>query len=311
MAAECAALHPAMALRRYVERYVYVSTQISPQIPKPLSPRPEAGIAFSLECRGRLSLEYACGRVTPHPAAAVFGPLSHRFADIRCMGHYRAFIILFRGTGYYRLFGTPPVELADRVSDACDVIGPSIRLVHEQLCGANRSARMTEIADRYLLSRLTGDELHPVHDMVEHIVWSHGRANVCELSDSSGLSARQIERKFLEQIGITAKRYARLARFRNAARLKLRDRALSWTDVSQAAGFYDHNHLVKDFRELVGATPSDYLRSISIAPATELWCTPVDGAIEDRVGRSSSVRRLHAALQPTNRPAPMGRKSTI
>lgn len=135
---------------------------------------------------------------------------------------------------------------------------------------------MAEIVDRYLLSRLTGNQLHPVHDMVEHIVSSCGRANVCQLSESSGLSARQIERKFLEQIGITAKRYARLARFRNAARLKLHDRALSWTDVSQAAGFYDHNHLVKDFRELVGATPSVYLRSISPAPATELWCTPAD-----------------------------------
>jgi AraC-like DNA-binding protein len=275
-AAESAALHPAMPLRRYVEPYVYVDTEVSPHIVKPLSPRPEAGIALNLNCRDSLSLEYGCGRVMAHPAAAVFGPLSHRFADIRCTGHYRAFIILFRGTGYYRLFGIPPVELADRVSDACDVIGPSVRLLHEQLCAANNPARMAEIADRYLLSRLTGDELHPVHGMVEHIVSSCGRANVCQLSESSGLSARQIERKFLEQIGITAKRYARLARFRNAARLKSLDRSLSWTDVSQAAGFYDHNHLVKDFRELVGATPSDYLRSISIAPATELWCTPED-----------------------------------
>jgi AraC-like DNA-binding protein len=42
--------------------------------------------------------------------------------------------------------------------------------------------------------------------------------------------------------------------------------------VSQAAGYYDHTHLVKDFRELVGATPSEYLQSIGIAPETELWC---------------------------------------
>jgi AraC-like DNA-binding protein len=273
---EFAAQHPAMPLRPYVEPYLYVDTQIPPQIAKPLSPRPEAGMAFSLNCGDNLNLEYACGRVMPHPAAAVFGPLSHRFADIRCTGHYRAFIILFRGTGYYRLFGIPPVELADRVSDACEVIGRSIGLVHEQLCAATNLACMAEIADRYLLPRLTGDDFYPVHGLVERIVSSQGRAHVCQLSESSGLSARQIERKFLEQIGITAKRYARLARFRYAARLKLQYRALSWTDVSQAAGFYDHNHLVKDFRELVGATPSDYLRSISIAPATELWCTPPD-----------------------------------
>lgn len=270
-AAECAGLRPAIRLRRHVERYVCVETPVSRHIAKPLSPRPETGISFNLDCRDRLSLEYTCGRLATHPTVAVFGPLSHRIADIRCTGHYRAFIILFRGTGYYRLFGIPPMELADRVSDACDVIGRAVSVVHEQLCAAKDAVAMAEIADRYLFSRLTGDEFHPVHGMVECLDSSHGSANLCQLAERSGLSVRQIERKFLEQVGITPKLYARLARFRNAARLKAQDRALSWTDVSQAAGFYDHNHLVKDFREFVGATPSDYLRSISIAPATELW----------------------------------------
>lgn len=276
MTTECAALHPATPLRHHVERYVYVDTPVSPHIVKPLSPRPETGIAFDLAGRGGLRVEYTCGQVGTQPTVAVFGPMSYRIADIRCTGHHRSFVILFKGTGYYRLFGMPPAELADRVSDARDVIGRTVRIVHEQLCAADSAVRMAEIADRYLLSRLTGGDLHPVHKMVERLVASHGRASLCELAERSGLSPRQIERKFLEQIGITPKRYARLARFRNAACLKAQHRALSWTDVSQAAGFYDHNHLVKDFRELVGATPSDYLRSISIAVETELWCAPAD-----------------------------------
>ena len=98
------------------------------------------------------------------------------------------------------------------MSDACDVIGRSVNLLHEQLCALNNAAGMAEIADRYLLSRLPSNEFDPVQEMVEHIVSSHGRANLCRLFESSGLSARQLERKFLEQIGITAKRFARLAR---------------------------------------------------------------------------------------------------
>ena len=74
-ATESAALHPAMPLRRYVEPYVYVDTQVSPRIVKPLSPRPEAGIAFNLNCRDRLTLEYGCGRVVPHPPR----PFSDRY----------------------------------------------------------------------------------------------------------------------------------------------------------------------------------------------------------------------------------------
>jgi AraC-like DNA-binding protein len=265
-----------MRLRRHVERYVYVDTLVSPLVRRPLSPRPETGISFDLQCADRLRLEYESGRATIHPDVAVFGPLSYRIADIRCTGHYRAFIILFKGTGYYRLFGISPLELADRVSDAYEVLGRKIGIVHEQLRGAKDAVEMAAIADSYLLSRMVDENLHPVHGMVEYLVSSQGRAGVCELTKRSSLSTRQIERKFLEQIGITPKRYARLARFRNAARVKAHGHTLSWTDVSQVAGFYDHNHLVKDFRELVDATPSDYMRSISIAPATELWSPPPD-----------------------------------
>lgn len=271
LGAECTALQPAMHLQHHVERYVYVDMR-SPRALKPLSPRPESGIGFSLECPEHLFLRYAGGRVATHPAVIVCGPLSRRIADIRSSGRYRAFIVLFKATGYFRLFGIPPMELADRVSDARDVIGPAVTVVHEQLCSAKTFAGMAEVVDRYLLSRLTHGNLHPVHGIAERLVSSGGHANLRRLAESSGLSTRQVERKFFEQIGITAKRYARLTRFRNAARLKARDQALSWTDVSQAAGYYDHTHLVKDFRELVGATPSEYLRSIAVAPETELWC---------------------------------------
>jgi AraC-like DNA-binding protein len=304
LAAGCAALYPAMPLRGHVERYVYVDTPVSPHIVKPLSPRPESGLSFNLNCQDPLRLESARGEVVTHPTAAVFGPLSHRIADIRCNGHYRAFNVLFKGTGYYRLFGIPPAELADRVSDARDVMGRAESIVHEQLCAANSAEAMAEIVDGYLLSKLTGDDLHPIHRVVERLVASEGRANLCELAEHSGLSARQVERKFLEQIGITPKRYARLTRFRHAAHLKAQNPALSWTDVSQAAGFYDHNHLVKDFRELVGATPSDYLRSISTVLETELWCAPGDGQDRPAPVRGEWQPR---SSQPTSRLQDVGK----
>ena len=280
LADESSILQPAPQLRRHVERYVYVDAAISPQIVKPLSPRPESGISFNLDCRNPLRLEYTLGPLDTHPVVAVFGPISRRFADVRCPGHYRAFNVLFKGTGYYRLFQTSPAELADRVSDACDVIGPAIARVHEQLCLASSVTEMVGIVDSYLLSRLKREETHPVHEMVERVVQSQGCARLCGLTQCTGLSARQTERIFLEEVGITAKRYAKLTRFRNALRIKAQNLSLSWTDVSQAAGFYDQNHLIKDFHELAGATPSDYLRAVMIAPATELWNPPALGSME-------------------------------
>lgn len=306
---ECSALQPATQLRRYVERYVYIDTPIPAQIVKPLSPRPESGISFNLQFRNPLRLEYTSGPTDAHPVMAVFGPISHRFVDIRCPGRYRAFNILFKGTGYYRLFQTSPAELADRVSDACDAIGPAIARVHEQLCVASSVTEMAGIVDSYLLARLKREETHPVHELVERVVESQGCARLCRLTACMGLSERQTERIFLEQVGISAKRYAKLTRFRNAVRIKAQNQSLSWADVSQAAGFYDQNHMIKDFRELVDLTPSDYLRSIALAPETELWGPPADGLDETLTGCRAYGREHPTTARPE--PSSARRKSTI
>jgi AraC-like DNA-binding protein len=278
-----------------------VDVRISPDVAKPLSPRGETGIAFNLDCGDRLFLETPGGHVTPHPPLAIMGPLSHRIADIRSSGHYRAFLVLFKATGFYQLFGISPAELSDHVSTGCDVIGRTIAGVHEQLCSAPNSAAMAEIANRYFLSRLTSEDLHPVHWIAQRLMSSRGYAELCELFVAHDLSRRQIERKFLEQIGITPKRYAKLARFRNAARLKAQT-ALSWTEVSYVAGYYDQTHLTKDFRELVGATPSDYLRSIAVAPETELWCSVENEA-------TTEARRLSRQWRETSRSRPLEQAS--
>jgi AraC-like DNA-binding protein len=271
--ATCNVFHPAPPLRRVVDRYVYVDVAIPAHVVKPLSPRAEIGITFNLDVRHSVLHESDAGFVTPIDAVTVYGPLSRRIVNIRSTGHYRAFLILFKGTGCYRLLRVLPAELADGAFDACDVAGPAINVVHEHLAETGSAAEMARIADEYLLSKLGADEEpHPIHHIAGRLVASGGRARLSRLAERSGLSMRQVERKFLEQIGISAKRYARIVRFRSALRLRAQDPALTWTDVSHLAGYYDQNHMVKEFRELAGATPSDYYsRSIGVAPQTELF----------------------------------------
>ncbi len=54
-------------------------------------------------------------------------------------------------------------------------------------------------------------------------------------------------------IGVTPKEFARGARLRRA--LTLSSTSTSWLRVALDAGYYDHAHLIADFRDLVGLTP--------------------------------------------------------
>jgi AraC-like DNA-binding protein len=269
----CMAFHPAPPLRVAVERYVYVDVAIPKNVVKPLSPRAEIGITFNLDAHYRVLHESDAGFLTPQTAVTVYGPLSHRIANIRSTGHYRAFMILFKGTGCHRLLRVLPAELRDSSFDACDIAGRTIRAVHERLVQADSPLEMARIADEYLLSRPgAADRACPVDAIAAYLVATGGRIRLSRLAELCGLSLRQVERKFVEQIGIGAKRYARIVRFRSVLRHRAQNAALSWTDISQLAGYYDQNHLVKEFRELTGATPTDYCaRSIGVAPQTELF----------------------------------------
>ena len=52
----------------------------------------------------------------------------------------------------------------------------------------------------------------------------------------------------------------RVLRFREAARLLVAEDASTIADVAATCGFADHSHLVREFRDLAGVTPSRYVQ---------------------------------------------------
>jgi AraC-like DNA-binding protein len=77
------------------------------------------------------------------------------------------------------------------------------------------------------------------------------------LTRDLGLSERAFERRFVAAVGLTPVRYRRLARFRSVLRLHaggLRD----WATLAAVAGFSDQSHLVRDYREFAGLTPTEW-----------------------------------------------------
>jgi hypothetical protein len=58
------------------------------------------------------------------------------------------------------------------------------------------------------------------------------------------------------------KLFARIARFEAALDGKARFAARSWTDVAHTFGYYDHMHMVHDFGEFTGETPTETLNQL-------------------------------------------------
>lgn len=80
-----------------------------------------------------------------------------------------------------------------------------------------------------------------------------------------GVTARHLRRAFAENIGVTPKEFARAARLRRALALHASSSS-TWMRIAIDTGYYDHAHLVADFRDLLGLTPTAFASRAGSSP---------------------------------------------
>jgi len=80
---------------------------------------------------------------------------------------------------------------------------------------------------------------------------ARGQVRVESLADSVGLGVRQLERQFLEAVGLSPKTFLKTARLQRAL-LRLRA-GHTPADVASVCGFADQAHLAREFRHVAGA----------------------------------------------------------
>jgi AraC-like DNA-binding protein len=87
----------------------------------------------------------------------------------------------------------------------------------------------------------------------EELTTSRGNCRIAGLARNLGLSKRALERRFVNHIGATPKKFGRVIRLRSAIIEK--QRLGSWAEVAYAVGYYDQSHMIHDALELYGMTP--------------------------------------------------------
>ncbi len=86
------------------------------------------------------------------------------------------------------------------------------------------------------------------------------------LARQSSLSIRQFIRKFEERTGVSPKMFDRISRFDRVYRLKNNQPDLDWLSIALANGYYDYQHLAKDYRDFTRMTPVSFYETDRKAP---------------------------------------------
>lgn len=115
-----------------------------------------------------------------------------------------------------------------------------------------------------LLDRFFLDRYSPTVGLVELIesaaarLCSDPEASVSPFLHALPASLRQCERLFGRLVGLSPRRFNRVARFQFATRRLLDRTGERLTEIALEAGYYDQAHFGREFRRLVSMAPSAY-----------------------------------------------------
>ena len=160
--------------------------------------------------------------------------------------------------GARRVLGVPVGELANRMVALDDVFGTFGAQLTERLADARDAETRHAVAQRLLAGRLSPDFATPpeVRYAVARLRATRGAARVEALASEVGWSRRHLTARFREAVGLAPKALGRLIRVEHAAMRVRAGDALG--DIAYDAGYADQSHFNRDFRELVGCTPTEF-----------------------------------------------------
>lgn len=165
-----------------------------------------------------------------------------------------------------QLFGVPAGELREQAVDARDVLGGGVEELRQRLAELTTwPERFTALA-AYLRECTAEVAAGPRPEVVEAwkwIAWHRGTGSMSALARHVHLGERQLSSVFKAELGVSPKAASRLMRFEHArqriARAVRDETPLDLAAIAHSCGYYDHSHLVRDFHQYAGSSPSHWI----------------------------------------------------
>jgi AraC-like DNA-binding protein len=170
----------------------------------------------------------------------------------------------FRPGGAFPFLGISPSEIVDDHAQLEDLWGCAGRNLREQLLEASSPSELFRLVEAALLRRL--QRARPGHPAARAALAAFCAAGngvrVAEVATTVGLSRRRFIEVFETEVGLTPKLYARLERFHGVKqRVAMLGQPASWATFAIACGYFDQSHMIREFVEFSGMSPSAYLQS--------------------------------------------------
>lgn len=162
------------------------------------------------------------------------------------------------------LLGINPKE----INDACYDLNQVENIDTAKTTASLRSAKtkkQVNIISEYVLNLVRNAINHTDNSVklaVSTIINAKGVIAIKQLREQLFISERTFERKFLKEVGVTAKQFARIIQFSFSLNQIQESDYTKLTNIAYDNGFTDQSHFIKTFKQFAGGTPKEILATL-------------------------------------------------
>ena len=171
-------------------------------------------------------------------------------------------IITFQPTGLYALTG---INQSDLTSETIpfEVVNSELNTtISKAIKTAKDIYELVMKLDTLFMEKMKAAYPLQLKSAIQNIIDCHGNTTVKKVADEAHYSERQLNRLFVQHIGVSIKGFLRLVRVNNAFQL-LENGHDNMTGISDTLGFNSLSHFIRDFKALSGFTPQEYRNVMS------------------------------------------------
>jgi AraC-like DNA-binding protein len=174
-------------------------------------------------------------------------------------GRQHFFCIRFKPGGTYPFFRVPAHLFANSFHSMSDLFGKEVRELEERLYEAKDNAARIAITDRFLLGKLKGD-IYEVQFAERVMPALLAGGNIKQVLTDFNVTHKTLGRRFERVLGLSPSELIKIKRFNRAVHTLYSCRYESLTQIGYACGYYDQSHFIREFKQLTGYTPRDFLQ---------------------------------------------------
>ncbi len=199
--------------------------------------------------------------------AMIMGQRTKSF-DILPAGNVDTFAVCFYPIGFANFVKVPLENLVDKETPISELFEKKEAFELEQLMmSAIDNQHRVNIIDSFLLKKL--NEKNTINSIVlstvDTLLKTNGKIAISTILKDNSSKRRQLERHFRKQVGISPKQLSKAIRLQTALNLMLNKKSETLTDIAYESEYFDQNHFIKDFKDLVGVTPKEFLGNDKMA----------------------------------------------